>query len=436
MSDVSHILSPDTQAVLLLCSSFAGQAHAGVKPLTVPQYNRLANWLRDQHLRPGDLLHPEGMAKLRQSLDQLKEAEAAVRLLERGVALALAVEHWANQGLWVLSRSDLDYPRRFKDQLKEKSPPLLFGAGHQDLLNRGGLAVIGSRHADAQALEFTRQIGQRGAREDIQVISGGAKGVDQQAMLAALSQGGTVVGVLADNLGRATVSGKYRQAIRDGQLVLISASAPESHFHIGNAMARNKLIYALSDWALVVCTEIDKGGTWAGALENLRHNWVPLLVRHGPGVSSGNKRLIKEGGCSLDETEVLQSARGLQDLLQQAAIQKKVEVIERTETSAVNTAETEASSPKPIPLNESAPAGHQPDPDDVWDHQVWPAISVILRSKGQLTVNQLAETLGVDKSQAKAWLKRATEEQKLKKLTRPVRYVNPDYGQKSLLDEQ
>ena len=66
-------------------------------------------------------------------------------------------------------------------------------------------------------------IGQRCAREDIQVISGGAKGVDQEAMLAALGQGGTVVGILADNLGRATVSGKYRQAIRDGRLVLLSA---------------------------------------------------------------------------------------------------------------------------------------------------------------------------------------------------------------------
>jgi hypothetical protein len=32
------------------------------------------------------------------------------------------------------------------------------------------------------------------------------------------------------------------------------------------------------------------------------------------------------------------------------------------------------------------------------------------------------ETLGIEKSQAKAWLKRALEEKKVRKLSKPVRY--------------
>jgi predicted Rossmann fold nucleotide-binding protein DprA/Smf involved in DNA uptake len=431
MSEKSHILSPDTQAVLLLCGSFSEKADSGVKPLTVTQYNRLANWLRHQNLRPEDMLRQEGAEKLRRSPDQFKEVEEVLGLLARGVAMALALESWANQGIWVMSRSDMDYPRLFKDRLKKNAPPLLFGAGRKEILCRGGLAVIGSRNADERALQFSRAIGQRCALEDIQVISGGAKGVDQEAMLAALAQGGKVIGILANNLGRATVSGKYRQALRDGRLALISACSPEARFQIGNAMARNKLIYALADYALVVCTELEKGGTWAGALENLKHNWVPLVVRDGAEISAGNKRLIKEGGHSLDEVKIHNNTAGLKDLLQQ-----KQEVRKETELTVYPEAAEETSA-KHASLRESRKKVlHQIDADQFWDHQVWPAISMMLQSQGKVTADGLAEKLNIKKSQAGAWLKRAIEENKVEKLTKPVRYVIPtQLKQRPLLEE-
>ena len=127
MSETGHILSPDTQAVLLLCGNFAVKSNSGVKPLTITQYNRIATWLRDQQLRPSVLLGEKGIGLLRQSIDRPKEAEEALLLLERGVAMALTIENWANQGIWVLSRSDMDYPKRFKDRLKQNSPAIQIG---------------------------------------------------------------------------------------------------------------------------------------------------------------------------------------------------------------------------------------------------------------------------------------------------------------------
>jgi predicted Rossmann fold nucleotide-binding protein DprA/Smf involved in DNA uptake len=426
-----HRLSPDTQAVLLLCSSFSVKGEDGVKPLTPSQYNRVESWLRAGLLRPGDLLSQEGIELLGQARDRLPEAEAALVLLERGVALALAVEKWDNQGIWVISRSDPDYPRRWHERLKQKAPPLLFGAGSKDLLTRGGLAVIGSRNADTQGLTFSRFVGQRCARDDIQVISGGAKGVDQEAMLAALEQGGTVVGLLADNLGRATVSGKYRQAIRDGRLVLLSAWIPETHFQIGNAMARNKLIYGLADWALVVCTETGKGGTWAGAQENLKHKWAPLLVGTGTEVAAGNQQLIEAGGLPLEEEKVRHFKGGLQNLLQEANWQKEQvagEVGKDLKPEAVAQAGSRPDeSLRPMPLYDAARA--------FWEEQVWPTLSKLLRSQGKLTVPQLLEELGIEKAQAKSWLKRAVEEKKVIKLSRPERYIRYEPQQRPLLEE-
>jgi predicted Rossmann fold nucleotide-binding protein DprA/Smf involved in DNA uptake len=43
---------------------------------------------------------------------------------------------------------------------------------------------------------------------------------------------------------------------------------------------RNKLIYAFADAALVVNSDLNKGGTWAGAIEQLdKLKFVPVFVR-------------------------------------------------------------------------------------------------------------------------------------------------------------
>ena len=436
MSEASHILSPDTQAALLLCGSFTERSDTEAQPLTTARYNRLADWLGEQDLRPGDLLREEGLGRLRRSSDRPEEADAALLLLARGVAMALALENWTNQGLWILSRNDPDYPPPLTDRLKRHAPPILYGAGNKNLLAGGGLAVIGSRAAGREALDFARHLGRRCAQEGIQVISGGAKGVDQEAMLAALALEGAVVGILSDNLGKASVSGKYRQAIREGRLALISACAPEARFQVGNAMARNKLIYALSDWALVVSAETDQGGTWAGAQENLKHGWAPLLVRAGAAIAPGNRRLIQAGGRPLNEAEALAPGAGLKDLLQRASLQEAQESAEGAAPGPLAGPQKKTPPPEQSLPGGSVEAGApQNTADDFWEQRVWPAIAALLRARGQLTVGQVAADLGVEKSQSKAWLRRAAGEQKLVKLNRPERYVSADPAQGSLFDK-
>ena len=64
-------------------------------------------------------------------------------------------------------------------------------------------------------------------------------------------------------------------------------------------MGRNKLIYALAEFAVVVSSDHQTGGTWAGAVEALKANWCPVLVRDGDNVPRGNKELLKLGAISL-----------------------------------------------------------------------------------------------------------------------------------------
>jgi len=63
-------------------------------------------------------------------------------------------------------------------------------------------------------------------------------------------------------------------------------------------MGRNRLIYSLADYAIVVASEANKGSTWAGATETLKAGWVPVFVLEHEAMPEGNKLLIQKGGVA------------------------------------------------------------------------------------------------------------------------------------------
>ena len=173
--------------------------------------------------------------------------------------LGLALEKWNRAGLWVMTRSDIDYPGRLKQRLRTDSPPILFGCGDRKLLQAQGVAVVGSRDATEDDLAFATRLGDMAAMQGLSIVSGGARGVDEAATLGALNCEGTAVGILAEGLLRAAISSKYRKGLMARNLVLVSPFNPEAGFDVGNAMARNKYVYCLSDAAIVVAAENEKG---------------------------------------------------------------------------------------------------------------------------------------------------------------------------------
>ena len=121
----------------------------------------------------------------------------------------------------------------------------------------------------------------------------------------ALGAEGTAIGVVADNLLRSATSAKYRRHLMSGDLALISPFNPEVRFLVGNAMARNKYIYCLAQDAIVVSSTPGNGGTWKGAVENLKRGWVPLWVKQTESPGSGNMSLVDQGGKWLEDFDDL-----------------------------------------------------------------------------------------------------------------------------------
>lgn len=438
-------VSPNTQAVLLLTAHFSRAREEAVKPLTPKEWGRFALWLKEKSLFPEQLMTGRLGELLNGWSDKAITPERVEGLMDRGSALALAMEKWLRAGLWVMTRSDPDYPTRFKQRLRTDSPALVFGCGNRALLNGGGLAVIGSRNAAEKDLAYSRNLGALAAGNGYSIVSGGARGVDEASMLGALEAEGTVIGVLADSLLRACSTSKYRKYLMENNLVLISTFYPEAGFNAGNAMQRNKYIYCLSDAAMVVHSG-EKGGTWSGALENVKKQWVPLWVKRTADPKAGNAAIVKAGAVWAPESfkdidfkalflpQSLKTGSG-GDLFSQAAGEVKEHDVEYSqgqplEPKTASITGDAGKSPRAMVPESPAQPGEvdeqgavvSPPGEDLEFYDLFLAKAQALCSDSPKTTDELVEVLELNKTQLNIWLKRAVEEKKLKKLTKPVRY--------------
>lgn len=293
-------LSRETQAILLLTAPLiVGQGRDSLRPLSLGEYKTLARGLHAAGKSPASFLEEPAVDLLSVSGCERFDAQRVEALLGRGLLLSQAVDKWRARSIWVLSRADSDYPWRFKKRLGQDAPPVLYGCGDARLLGGGGLAVLGSRSVGPALISYTRDVGALVARSGRAVVSGGARGVDQAAMIGCLDEGGEASGVLADSLGRAALDSAYLAPLREERLVLVSPYDPSARFNVGHAMQRNKYVYALADAALIVNADLGRGGTWAGAIEQLdKWRFARLFARSTGEPSRGLGALIDRGVAS------------------------------------------------------------------------------------------------------------------------------------------
>lgn len=398
-------ITPNTQAILLLTTRFKGTNGDGAKPLTPNEWGKFANWLKSQSLTP-DCLLKTGLSNLLKSWkDTTISQDRLIRLLDRGTALALSTEKWQRSGLWVMTRTDADYPGRYKKRLGTDSPAVLFGCGERALLNRGGLAVVGSRNTDQCDLEYSRKIGSLAARSGYSIVSGAARGVDESAMLGALESEGKVVGVLANKLLSASSSSKYRNYLMKNNLALITPFNPEAGFNVGNAMQRNKYIYCLADASLVVRSGAT-GGTWNGATENFKKKWVRLWVKRINDPDSANGKLVQQGAEYINEDLTENEFKELFKPSERVGMEN-LDKFNNTSQQQMNLfklknqATSQKYNGKFFSLFIEEIQGYCNAPRSAAD---------------------IAESLQLGKTQVNSWLKVAIEQGIIEKLTKPIRY--------------
>ena len=446
-------LSPNTQAILLLTAPLiAGRGTSSPDLLSPGEYKRLARHLRGMQRQPADMFLPDA-ADLLRACEPVIEESRLQRLLGRGFLLSQVIERWQARAIWVVSRADAGYPRRLKVRLREDAPALLYGCGEIGLLESGGLAVVGSRHVDDPLIEYTMSVGRIAARAGRAIVSGGAKGIDQAAMRGALEAGGKVSGVLADSLEKTAMNRDHRNLLIDGQLVLISPYDPSAGFNVGHAMQRNKLIYALADAALVVSSDLNKGGTWAGATEQLdKLRLVPVYVRSTGDVSDGLKALLKKGAAAWpdpSDADTFQAVFEAVTAVSQALTQAGAELFSTNEQPTYSAAAMvtvshaqpllpasnlledqrivqatvktqEAARKSTAKPNDETKTQAESSPVDTLFSTVREVMQRLLTTP--MKEAEVGNALEVSPTQAKVWLQRLVDEGVLEKQKKPVAY--------------
>ena len=286
-------LSEDALVAVCLCTRL-GRAES-VPALDVREWTGLVRTLQEAGATPRALLAAHDVA-----VDIRADTALATRLEEllRGMgSVGMEVERLESTGIWILTRGDEQYPRRWKRKLGPSAPVVVFGAGPRTFGD--AVAIVGSRDVDEPGRRFACEVAELCARDGWSVVSGGARGVDEASIAAALDAGGCAVEVLADSLERAVAKKAKREAILDGRLTVLTPYLPRDSFTAGKAMGRNRLVYALARYACVVASDKGRGGTWSGATEAMKKALAPVFVRSGDDVPEGNRALIAEGAYPL-----------------------------------------------------------------------------------------------------------------------------------------
>ena len=279
---------------LLLCCHLGNPER---KPLTAAQFRRLARRVRDAEKAPGDReLVLSDLTALgycaedgRRILALLSEEELLNRYLFKA----------ARYGCVPLTRLTPGYPRRILDALGDDAPGCIWARGDLSLLERPGIALVGSRELRPQNERFARETGTQAAGQGMTLISGNARGADRTAQDACLAAGGGVVSIVADRL-------TDHAPVRN--ILYLSEEGFDLEFSPQRALSRNRCIHALGLSVIAAQCSGQTGGTWDGSVKNLRCGWSPLYVFDD---GSESMALLSEMGAERIGFEDLKDLRNL-----------------------------------------------------------------------------------------------------------------------------
>ena len=224
------------------------------------------------------------------------------------------VEDLLAQGYNIIPLNSPDYPQSLKNNLKQGAPSVIFTKGNIQLLKKDSVAVVGSRNANELSLKFTSNIAHEQVTNNRVIVSGFAKGVDRQALDAAIEKNGESIIVLPQGITTfGTGFKQYYKYIMQGKVLVLSPFHPKAPWSVEYAMARNPIIYGLAT-RIYVAQSDDKGGTWSGVVDGLRKGrdiYVRFPERR---EKNANILLIQKGAKAVDLNGMLISENILQTL--------------------------------------------------------------------------------------------------------------------------
>ena len=275
------------------------------------------------------------------------------------------------KGISILTLQDAAYPARL---LTIDDPPVvLYYRGTLPNLNMPSIAVVGTRRASAYGLTQARRMGYGLARCGCAVVSGGARGVDTEALKGALTGGGPAVAVLGCGVD-VVYPKENRTLFRDVEQngCLVSEYPPGTEAYAGHFPVRNRLISALS-LGVLVAEAPEKSGALITANRALDQGRDVFVLPANVDVEScgGNLKLLRDGAIPV---------RDAWDILQEYAAQYP-DILSQQETGGREAGHSTVETPPPVPDVK------EPERKKVIDKP---------KNKAYIDVNEIKDTLSPD----------------------------------------
>ncbi len=226
-----------------------------------------------------------------------------------------------NLGISILTMQDAAYPQRLL--VCDDAPVVLYYKGTLPDFQGPAVAVVGTRKASAYGLRQARRLGFGLARGGCMVVTGGAKGIDTEALKGALTGGGSVTVVLGCGVDVVyPVQNKqlFEDVVWHG--CIMSEYPPGTPPHAGNFPVRNRIISGLT-LGVLVAEAPERSGALITARLALEQGRDVFTLPANVGVDScaGNLRLLRDGAIPVGEAwDILQEYAALYpDKLQKQA---------------------------------------------------------------------------------------------------------------------
>ena len=190
--------------------------------------------------------------------------------------------------------------RSYPEQLKEiyDAPKVLYVIGNKEILGNTGIAIVGCRDNTKYGELIAKNLGYNLAKNNINVISGLAKGIDSFGHIGAIYARGKTIAVLGNGID--TIYPK--ENIEIAKKIIEYGGCIISEYPIGskieriNFPARNRIISGLSKGVVIVEAKEKSGAliTADFALEQGRDVFaVPGNINSEQSIGTNN--LIKDG---------------------------------------------------------------------------------------------------------------------------------------------
>lgn len=287
----------NSSVILVLCSRLCAD---GCKPFSPLEWTVMAERLMNEKKQPKDLMNFSNDDFKTYLNYNPEETDRVKRLLNRGSSLSFKLREYSAIGIKTVTRADPEYPKALKVRLKNNCPPLFYYSGDISIAGKRLVGFVGSREINADDEAFAATAVKKVLPLGYGIVSGGARGVDSVSSAAAVGSGGVCLEYIADSLMKKIRIKEALRAIQDKKLLVMTAVNPEMNFTAGNAMARNRFIYAQSEGTVVVKSDYNKGGTWGGATDAMKRRLCPIFCRNVPSYT-GNTEMIKLGAFPIDD---------------------------------------------------------------------------------------------------------------------------------------